>query len=234
MSAAAKVNWAALWNQGMLRWRRARRSFDARALNERRLLIIAVAAALWFVLDNVWVTPGYKQLAGALMRKNQAQMAVQALEDKQRRQLQEMARAQASVKSELQQMRERMRQEAQAFEKAREVLVPARQMRGLMEGLLSEQRALRVASLKTLPREDVELPHVEGLGQGHALYRHGLEIKVVGSFHDLLNWLRSVESLPRKLLWDDMVLQADDQAVLTLTLKVHTLSNDREPLEMAP
>lgn len=235
MSMDAKsINWAALWNQGLLRWRRARRSFDARVLNERRLLIVAVAAGLWFVMDAVWITPGYKQLSSALARKNQAQGVVDALQDKQRQQVLEMARAQASVKDELQQTRERMRHQEEEFEKARQVLVPAREMRALLEGLLAEQRALRLQSMKTMPREDIQLPHVDGAGDASLLYRHGLEIKVVGGFHDLLNWLRNVESMPRKVLWDDMTMQADDQAVLSLTLKVHTLSRDREPLEMAP
>ena len=55
MTAAARksINWVALWNQGQLRWRRARRSFDGRVLNERRLLIIAVVAGLWFVVDSL-------------------------------------------------------------------------------------------------------------------------------------------------------------------------------------
>lgn len=232
--ATTKVNWPALWNQGLLRWRRARRSFDARALNERRLLIVAVVAGLWFVMDTVWITPGYKQLTAALARKGQAQAAVEALQDKQRQQVLEMARAQASVKDELQQTRERMRHQEEEFEKARQVLVPARDMRSLLEGLLAEQRSLRMQSMKTLAREDIQLPHVDGAGDSSVLYRHGLEIKVVGGFHDLLNWLRSVESMPKKVLWDDMTMQADDQAVLSLTLKVHTLSKDREPLEMAP
>ena len=235
MSDATKsINWAALWNQGLLRWRRARRTFDARVLNERRLLIVAVAAGLWFVMDTLWITPGYKQLTVTLARKNQAQAAVTALQDKQRQQVQEMARAQASVKDELQQTRERIRQQEEAFEKARQVLVPAREMRALLEGLLAEQRSLRLKSMKTLPREDIQLPHVDGAGDSSLLYRHGLEIQVMGGFHDLLNWLRSVESMPRKVLWDDLTMQADDQAVLSLTLKVHTLSKDREPLEMAP
>lgn len=235
MSAATKnVNWSALWNQGQLRWRRARRAFDARVLNERRLIIVAVVAGLWFVIDALWITPGYKQLATTMARKSQAQSAVEALQDKQRQQVVEMASAQASVKDELKQTRERMRRQEEDFEQARQVLVPAREMRALLEGLLAEQRSLRLESMKTLPREDIQLPHVDGAGDASVLYRHGLEIKVVGGFHDLLNWLRSVESLPRKVLWDEMKMQADDQAVLSLTLKVHTLSKDREPLEMAP
>lgn len=235
MSAAVKsINWAALWNQGLLRWRRARRAFDARVLNERRLLIVAVVAGLWFVMDTLWITPGYKQLTLTLARKNQAQAAVEALQDKQRQQVLEMARAQASVKDELQQTRERIRQQEEAFEKARQVLVPAREMRSLLEGLLAEQRSLRLQSIKTLPREEIQLPHVDGAGDASLLYRHGLEINVVGGFHDILNWLRSVESMPRKVLWDDLTMKADDQAVLSLTLRVHTLSKDREPLEMAP
>lgn len=232
--SAKGLNWAALWSQALLRWRRGRRAFDARALNERRLLILAVAAGLWFVVDTLWVTPGYKQLSAAMARQKQTQTAVLALQEKQRLQLQEMARAQASVKLELEQTRERILRQDEAFEKARQVLVPAREMRSLLEGLLAEQRALRLTSMKTMPREDIQLPHLDGAGQASLLYRHGLEITVVGSFHDLLNWLRNAESLPRKVLWDEMKLQADDQAVLTLTLKVHTLSKDREPLEMAP
>lgn len=234
MSAAANINLGALWHKGLVRWRQARRAFDARALAERRLIVIAVVALIWFAMDSLFLTPKFKGFKAASARLGQAETALFALQERDRQRVIDAARLHTAVKADLAATRQLIHREREEFERARQVLVPARDMRALLEGLLAEQKLLRLRSMRTLPREDIHLPAVSGAGAAGLLYKHGLEIKVEGGFHDLLNWMRSVESLPSKLMWDGLKLEADEQSVLTLTVKVHTLSPDPEPLEIAP
>jgi len=64
----------------MTRWRQGRRMFDSRLLNERRLIIAAVAGLAWFVLDSTLVTPSFKQFHIAVDRYKAANVAREALQ----------------------------------------------------------------------------------------------------------------------------------------------------------
>ena len=63
------------------RWRQGRRIFDSRLLNERRLIIVAVVALSWFVLDATLVTPSFKQFNVAAARYKAAKLARDTLLD---------------------------------------------------------------------------------------------------------------------------------------------------------
>lgn len=221
-------------SQGLLKWRRARRSFDARSLKERRLIIIAVMAVAWLAADTLWITPGYKALSAARKEFAVARGELLALQRQQAVHTAEMLKATATVRTDLAAVRQRLQNNSEAFSQAERVLVPAREMRQLLEGLLAEQQRLRLVSMKTMPRQSVQVPNAAASAPGEQLYRHGLEITVSGGFHDLLNWLLSIEELPRKVLWQTLELRADDQARLFLTVGVQTLSRDTAPLEMSP
>lgn len=225
------VSAAELWSMAMLRWRQGRRSFDARSLKERRLIVIAVLAVSWLVADTLWITPGYKALLLARTQLSSAKAELATTQQAQAAQTAEMLRMTANIQAELAAVRKRLQDNGAAFAQAEQVLVPARQMRELLKGLLSEQQRLQLVSMKTLAAQPVKL--TPGQGEGTALYRHGLEIRVSGGFHDLLNWLLSIEALPRKVLWDSLQLESDEHSRLILTIRVQTLSRDAEPMEIS-
>lgn len=225
------VSAAELWSMAVLRWRQGRRSFDARSLKERRLIVIAVLAVSWLLADTVWITPGYKALLQARAQLSAARSELANAQQAQAAQTAEMLRMTQNIQAELAAVQRRLQDKGAAFAQAEQVLVPARQMRELLKGLLSEQQRLQLVSMKTLAAQPVTL--TPGQGEGTALYRHGLEIRVSGGFHDLLNWLLSIEALPRKVLWDSLKLESDEHSRLVLTIRVQTLSRDAEPMEIA-
>lgn len=113
------------------------------------------------------------------------------------------------------------------------VLVRPEQMNGLLESLLARQVGLRLISLKTLAPQSV-LP-VEEVKEGEAkpaersfdLYRHGVEIRLEGSYGQLQAYLSQLEKLPQKLLWGQLNYRVIDYPRAELTLTVYTLSPDR-------
>jgi MSHA biogenesis protein MshJ len=64
------------------------------------------------------------------------------------------------------------------------------------------------------------------------LYRHGVELAVEGSYADLLSYCAALETLPQHLLWGGMKLAADKHPQIVLTLRLYTLSVDRNWLEL--
>ncbi len=199
-------------------------------------MIVAALAVLWLLADTLWITPSYKSAMLARTSLSTTQLELAALQQQQAAQVAEGARASATVQADLALIRKRLQDNSAAFAEVERVLVPAREMRELLKGLLAEQQRLRLISMKTLPRTAVKLPQTQTQAgvQDAQLYRHGLEITVAGGFHDLLNWLLSIEHMPRKVLWSSLMLASDEQSRLSLTVSVQTLSRDADPMEIAP
>lgn len=218
------------------RWRQLSRQFDARLLNERRLLIIAALAAVWFVCDGLLITPALSQIKSASQRERTASAATQALQAELTRKRVEMANQMLAAQREQASLRERLEKGKAELDRQQSMLAPASEMRALLEGLLAQNGRLRVVAMRTLPPKEVTFTG-SAVREGSAppmLFNHGLEISVSGTYAELLQWLHSVENLPRRLLCDSLTLVSDEHARLTLTLAVHTFSPDRDALEIAP
>ncbi len=217
------------------RWRQGRRLFDSRLLNERRLIIVAVVALAWFVLDSALITPSYKRFQAASSRNKAAVMARDTLQEEAQRLKADMALKELEAMQELKRVQERIERSKQALAQQQAMLAPAREMRALLDGLLVQNGQLRLRSMRTLLPDEVKFTPLPGVALSNALlYRQSMEVAVEGSFMEVLTWLRSVEALPRKLLWDGLILSVDEASRVTLKLTVHTFSPDRDALEIEP
>ena len=227
------------WNaQVMPRWRQLRRQFDARLPNERRLIILAVVALIGYLCDLMLITPGFEKLKLARQREQTAAMARDTMQTELNRKRVELAQRLLAEQKEQAELRKRLADGEQELARQQAMMAPAREMQNLLEGLLAQHGQLRLKAMRTVPPVEVKFNGAAGASGPAAaapvLYSHGLEISVSGPFLDLVAWLRSVEQLPRRLLWNGMELSVADGALPTLTLKVQTYSPDRDPLEIAP
>ena len=224
--------------QALLRWRQLRRQFDARLTNERRLIIVALIALVAYLCDLVLITPGFGALKAARQREQTAAMARDAMQAELNRKRVELANRLLAAQREQADLRKRLAEGEQELARQQSMMAPARDMQNLLEGLLAQHGQLRLKSMRTQPPAEVHFNGAKGAsspaGSAPVLYSHGLEISVAGPFLDLVAWLRSVEQLPRRLLWSGMSLSVEDGAAPTLTLQVQTYSPDRDPLEIAP
>ena len=67
-----------------------------------------------------------------------------------------------------------------------------------------------------------------GEQRGENIYRHGLEVRLAGSYADLLDYVAELERTPQRLLWGGMMLSVTTYPRSELTLTVYTLSRDRD------
>lgn len=121
-------------------------------------------------------------------------------------------------------------------------LVPPERVPQLLQSVLARHRGLQLVSLQTLPPAPLLAPKAEEKPQpgaaakpvpspapaakGANLHKHGLEIKMAGSYPDLLAYVEELERLPQKLLWGRMSLATTAWPRSELTLTVYTLSLD--------
>lgn len=216
--------------QWMTRWRRACRAFDARMATERRLIVIAVACVTWYGLDALWVTPSYQVFQKAWTEQRQAAQERRQLEGQLTQLQTDMATQQRELQAEIDRLKARLAQQDAEVQRTQSQLVPARELRQVLETMLARHGQLKLRSMKTVSPTEVRL----GGGAGRPLFKHGLEMTVEGGFHDLLGWLQAIEGMPRRLIWSTLKLTTDEQGRLSLALQVYTLSPDRDALEMAP
>jgi len=133
----------------------------------------------------------------------------------------------AALNAQREQMDEQLRQVGSA-------LVRPEDMNGLLERLLVRQSGLRLISLKTLApqsvlREKEAAKEADGkpVERSFDLYRHGVEIRLEGSYGQLQAYLAQLEKLPQRLLWGRLSYRVIDYPRSELTLTVYTLSPDK-------
>jgi MSHA biogenesis protein MshJ len=110
-------------------------------------------------------------------------------------------------------------------------------MNSLLEQLLSSNTRLRLVSLKSLAPinlaaagktdEAAKLPLPAAQAKELGLYKHGVEIRLEGSYADLYAWMSQLESTQRKLLWGDVRFTVVEHPRSVLSLTVYTLSTDK-------
>lgn len=111
-------------------------------------------------------------------------------------------------------------------------LVRPEQMNGLLERLLARHAGLRLLSLKTLKPQSV-LQQAEGeADDSFGLYRHGVEIRLEGSFAELQAYLLQLERSPQGLLWGGLHYEVSAYPRAEMRLMVYTLSADRSWLTL--
>jgi MSHA biogenesis protein MshJ len=110
-------------------------------------------------------------------------------------------------------------------------LVSPRQMAYLLEDLLEQNQLLEEVRIQGLPAEPLYAQGTEEQPEKERVplaFRQPLEIVFRGSYADTLKYLQMVEALPWKYYWQSLVLQSDDYPEAIITLRVNTLSLDRE------
>lgn len=211
--------------------------FDALARRERLLVAVALLGG---VLLIGWVTLIDPALASS-------RSAERAIVD-QRAQLAALVAQSAALQApgqspealagaRLAELRQQLSALNERFVALDDKLVPPQRVAALLEDMLGRKSGLRLLSLRTLPVTPL-LETGESGGAASAkpataakpaagLFKHGVEIRLEGSYAELTDYLERLEKSPQSLLWSGVSLSAEKHPQLVLTLTVFTLSLDR-------
>lgn len=241
--AGAGLHWHSLASS----WQRRRRDFDARPRRERLLLIGALCGLAFLLADQLWLSPALKTWHGTRTQQRQSQLAWNSL-------LSEQAKAQVTgqaqetqLRADVAHWRARVRDGDVALREHAATLVGPDGMLRLLEQMLARQGQVKVRAMQSLGKTELaaELPAtaaaraasgaappVAALAAGPALFRHGVELTLEGSYVDLLAYVRALEAMPQRLLWGGMQFRVEHYPRAVLTLKLYTLSLERHWLEI--
>lgn len=73
----------------------------------------------------------------------------------------------------------------------------------------------------------VGAPAAGSAGDDAWLYRHAVEVRVQGSYADMLAYLQSLESLPRRVHWGDLEIDARKHPANVMTVTLFTVSLEK-------
>jgi len=203
--------------------RRYAERIDAATLRERVLLFLGFTLVLVFLANAALLDPlraKQRQLAAESARQQKELRDIQA-------KLQSMAVSVQNDPDAPNPARQAALREQLAALDARVVLeqrrfTPPEQMRGLLEEMLQRNRGLALQDLHSLP----VAPVGGARGGSGALYRHGIELTLSGSYADLYQYLRALERLPTQLYWRTAELSVVHYPVVSLKLTIYTVSFD--------
>lgn len=134
-------------------------------------------------------------------------------------------------------------------------MVSPSRMQSFLEGLLARNRNIELLELKTLAAEQVgaaapdrktetALEQAARIARdpakalmagkeaaasagGEGIYQHGVEIRLAGGYNDLLNYLAELERLPQQVMWNSIKFEVIKYPRNEMTLRVYTLSLDK-------
>jgi len=231
----------------LTRWRRR---FDARAQRERILLIGAGVAVAAMAVDHLWFTPAFNEWTAASRRQAAAADALLTLNSTIAQRGAEARALDQQVQRDVALWRDKVRQgdaELRAFGTS---LVPAADMLPVLDRMLAQAQGLHLRNMQSLPRTELATappaappmaapatstpPNNNTLPAtpGPALYRHGVELTVEGSYADLLAYLHALEAMPQRVLWGGVQMKVEQYPKVVTTLRLYTLSMDRGWLEL--
>lgn len=212
--------------------------FAALRPREKTLGIGAAGAVILLGGYALWIEPGLLQTTRLQKALVQQQEELAQLRNQVASLSTQNRDPDAANRATLKQLREQLsfvERDLRAFDR---ILVAPAQAPALLQTLLARHRGLTLISLTTLaPLPLIEAPAARPEADkaaakpgattppGGNLFKHGIEVKLAGSYHDLLAYVAEIEASPQKLLWGGMSL-AGNYPVSELTLTVYTLSLD--------
>ncbi len=216
-----KISWLAKWTQ-------LRDKANALSVRERAIVAGAVAVLLLGVFDQLLLRPWLQERAGLTTREQKLKAAVEQFSQ----QISDLESQLANdpnkrVQASIDELKRQHQQVDADISKITDGMIAPELMPSLLGELLSEHSGLKVQSIKTPPVEQL-LTADKTNQQAPAIYRHNLELRLVGRFDQVQHYLSSIEELPQKLVWDELTFSMDAYPKGELMLSVHTLSAQEE------
>jgi MSHA biogenesis protein MshJ len=204
---------------------------DAMSLRERVLIFLAVAVVIVAVADSALFEPILRRQKLNSQRNQQQQDEIRAMQG----QVQAYAQARTGDSTSAKRQRlEKRKLELAALDRelaaGQGALVPPDRMAKMLSEIVKRNPDIELVSLRTLAATGTTQSLTAVLGSapgGLAMYRHGIEIAVSGSYLRMLNYVGQLERLPAKIVWGNMELQAGAYPAVTLKITLYTFSPEK-------
>jgi MSHA biogenesis protein MshJ len=206
------------------RWKAMLARYDALTQRERALVAAAVVGGVLLVGNSLFVD--LPMARASLFQKQMLaeQSELQALQLQIGKLQSEIRDPDEDNRNRLKALRVQQDELQEALARHEKLLVSPGQITTLLEQLLTRHASLRLVSLRSLPvvpagpTEEVPVPPGNtgekalpqtSAGGGNDVWKHGVEVRLQGSYADLAAYVAELEKLPQRLVWGEVSLTAD-------------------------
>jgi len=210
-------------------WQAWAARFATMQQREKLLVVGATVFVILFGGYTFWIEPGQLQTSRLLAAIAYQEADLQRQAGEMQNQADRPDDPDAANRRSLEQLQRQIADVTAAIRTFDSALVAPEEAHRLLQALLSRHPGLTLVGLTTLPPQPVVAVTEEPGAAGSApvaaggLFRHGIEIRISGSYHDLTAYLTGLENSPLKLVWGSMTLSGAYPSN-ELTLTVYTLS----------
>lgn len=215
--------------------------YDALQQRERWLIAIGLLGGIILLAYSLFIDPAIQQARLAERTSAEQRLQINGLNAQIAALQSPDLNPDVAARAELDALKKQLDALATRLQAMERALVPPQQMSALLEDMIGNRSGLRLLGLKTLPVSPLlerksssddkakadSRPGAVADQASTGLFKHGLEVRLEGSYQDLTAYLQRLEQSPMKVLWSSAVLSADKHPKLVLTLTVYTLSLDR-------
>jgi MSHA biogenesis protein MshJ len=220
-------------------WRKLAERFAALQPRERVLVILGVVVGTALIFDAVAIQPAQarkKTLERQITEARQKLKVAEALMGTK----EPVGDSHAVKRSYRDALRVRLAEINQSMVDLQQGMVPPERMARLLEDMLARTRGLQIISLRALPPKAYEprgaapaspagakTAKPAPTDPGRAIFQHGFELTLQGSYRDLHDYLARLERLPWQVFWNRISVQTEEYPRLRVTITVQTLSLDK-------
>lgn len=215
------------------KWTQLKTKFEALQLRERALLVGALIALVYLVWDFLLLQPlaeankiaeAKERIASQNIVASEAELSVmQSLSGRD---------PHAQLKQELQQLQEKKAQLDADLESLSAGLVRAEKLPQILHQVLASTGKMQLLSMSTMPVQTIDL---QDKNQADAtaettqaqLYKHGLQVKLQGSYRQTYEFLQALEVNAKQFYWEAFAFEVQEYPQALVTLRLFTLAGGK-------
>lgn len=221
-------------------WRKYAEKIDALNRRERVMVFIAAVAVTLFVINALFIEPAAARKRALLAQAATQRTALSMLQPQIEALQKKLAAPDAANNARRDEIKRQIAEIDETLKGMQQNLVAAQNMKAVLQEVLARNPRLQLVALRTLPvtplvdrrgRPDTAAPAgtlgEQSMATEGAVFKHGVQITLQGSYADLYDYLARLENLSWRMFWSRASLNAEDYPRLTLTVTIYTLSLDK-------
>lgn len=204
---------------------------DARVMRERVLILLTLLASV-FMLWNFAQSPFDKKIQDTRAQIETLATQRAALQTQITAATQGLLNDPNKIKNEqIEQLEEDIRRLENQLQNVSQNLIKAEQLPLALQEVLQKTDQLTLLEVNTLPAQELQFVASDGSAvtdtdNNAGVFQHVVELRVKGSFAQVIKLLVSLETLPWRFYWQNFDYKVEQYPNAEIKLRVYTLSSE--------
>lgn len=210
------------------RWQAVAEKVDELSLRERGLVLLSVLTVLYLIWDFFLYQPLAQSRASVMTDITILEQKITAMEQEETMLMRALgSEPHRDLKIQAADLENRVAALDANLSELSVGLVPVDKLAAILQDVLAQTSTLQLQSLQTLPVEKLALNvKTEADAASAGVFKHAVAITVRGSYFQVLDYLKKLETMTWRFYWDELQYQQEKYPNGLFTIRVYTLSTD--------